>query len=199
MRRPLVAAAVLALSTAGCLLGGARLDRSTFFTLTTTVPTEAATAGSWDVTIGLGPVAIPSYLDRPQLVTRVGPNEVRLAPLARWAEPLREGFVRVLQQDLLIASGARQVVLHPWPVSTRMDLVVTIDVLRFEADTSGNAEIVARWTARRNADARVLASRESRTAERADGIGRAADVAALSRALGALAQEIATTLRTASG
>jgi hypothetical protein len=56
---------------------------------------------------------------RAQLVTRVGPNEVRFAPFDRWAEPLAESFGRTLQQDLLGVLGVDRVVLYPWSPSTR--------------------------------------------------------------------------------
>ncbi len=186
---------VVACVVVGCALPAPRADPSTFFALAASEPSPAVPAGSWDVALGLGPVAIPGYLDRPQLVTRVGPNELRLAPAARWAEPLREGIARVLQQDLAQASGARQVVRYPWPSAPRVDLAVAVDVLRFEPDAGGQVELAARWSVRELAQGHVLAVRESLVAEAAEGGGSGAQVAALSRALGRLAGEIATALR----
>src|SRR5262245_19194049 len=45
-------------------------------------------AGSGPVSIGVGPVIMPGYLDRTQIVTRSGPDRVKLASFHRWAEPL---------------------------------------------------------------------------------------------------------------
>jgi hypothetical protein len=186
---------LLIASLAGCALGSARPDRSTFFALAASEPDGAVPAGSWDAALGLGPVAIPGYLDRPQLVTRVGPNELKLAPVARWAEPLREGIGRALQQDLAAASGARQVALYPWPPTTHVDLAVAVDVLRFEPGARGDIELAARWSVRDTVHGRVLAVRESRLLEPLEGAGYGAEVAALSRALGQLAHEMAAALR----
>jgi len=185
--------ATCAVVAGGCL--GGRSDPAKLFTLTATIAPDGVPGESWDAALGLGPVAIPGYLDRPQLVTRVGPNELELTDVARWAEPLREGIARALQQDLLVASGARRVALYPWASAAGVDLAVAVDVLGFEAGPRGDAQLVARWTVRDVAGGRVLAFRESRLVEPAQGRGADAGVAALSRALGALAREIAATVR----
>jgi uncharacterized lipoprotein YmbA len=39
------------------------------------------------MTIGVGPVHLPEYLDRPEIVTRINPNELKLAEFDIWAEP----------------------------------------------------------------------------------------------------------------
>src|SRR6476660_6643335 len=105
------ALAACALAAGGCF-GAGQGRRCTLYTLTATTP-DGVPSGSMDAVLGLGPVAIPGYLDRPQIVTRVGPNELRLDEVARWGEPLRDGIARALQQDLLAASGARRVALYP--------------------------------------------------------------------------------------
>ena len=183
----------------GCSLPGPVVDRSTFFALTPDATADGSTPASLDVAVGLGPVTLPGYLDRPQLVRRVGPNELQLAHDARWAEPLREGLVRILQQDILVASGARSVTRYPWSTASHVDLAVAVDVLRFEASEGADAELVARWTVRELPHGRVVAAHDSRLTEPVDGSDTGAEVAALSQALGGLAREIAAALRSAHG
>ena len=192
---PIVAVATIAGS--GCRLPGPVIDRSTYFALSPDVAEDGRPAEPVDVAVGLGPVTLPGYLDRPQLVRRVGPTELRLASDARWAEPLRDGIVRTLQQNLLVASGARSVARYPWSAASHVDLVVTVDVLRFEADEHSEAELLARWSVREVPRGHVIAAHESRLAEPVDGKGTGAEVAALSRTLGGLAREIAAALRAA--
>ena len=195
MRRATLSVLVAACTLlGGCALFGTRSDPSTFFTLAPAELPDGSVAAPSDVTLGLGPVAIPGYLDRPQLVTRVGPNELRLAEFARWGEPLREGVVRVLRHDLVAASAARTVVLYPWSLAP-VQLAVAVDILRFEPNSRGEAELVARWSVRQVPEGRVLAARDSRIVERAEASGTGAQVAALSRALGALGREIAAAVR----
>lgn len=50
--------------------------------------------------IGIDPVKLPKYLDRPQLVTLTAPGELKLAEFHRWAEPFSAGFTRVLTGSL---------------------------------------------------------------------------------------------------
>ena len=183
---------------AACALAGKGSRPARFYALTVTESVGDPAPGSWDVSLGLGPVGIPAYLDRPELVTRVGPNELRLDAGARWAEPLRSGVVRALQQEILLASGARRVVLYPWTSAIPVDLVVAVDLLRFERNADGGVELVARWSVRELNRGGALFLRESRLQERVDGMGTAAEVAALSRALGALGGEIATAAREAT-
>ncbi len=59
-----------------------------------TVPLDRA------ISIGLGPVTLPEYLDRPQIVTRTDRNTVLLAEFDRWAEPLSGNVSRTLAENL---------------------------------------------------------------------------------------------------
>lgn len=186
---------VFAVVAGGCSLPGPVADRSTYFTLTPDVASDGPAPESLDITVGLGPVTLPGYLDRAQLVRRTNPNQLELAGSARWAEPLRESIVRILQQDLLAASGARAVTRYPWLAASGVDVVVAVDVLRFEAGEDREAELVARWSVRELAPARVVAVQESYLTEQVEGSGTAAEVAALSRTLGGLAREIAVALQ----
>ena len=172
----LIASATLGV---GCAFPRGRSEPATFFTLTPLETLDGAAGEPTKEVLGLGPVAIPGYLDRPQLVTRVGANEVQLAAVARWGEPIREGIVRVLRQNLMAASAARAVIVYPWTSAAPVDLAVAVDVLRFEPNGRGDAELV----------------RESRIVEHAEDAGTGAAVAALSRTLGALGREIAAAVR----
>ena len=81
---------------AACL--GPRSDPSAFYLLNATVAPVQAPA--LPVVLGVGPVTLPGYLDRPQLVVRVSENEIALAESDRWAERLDDNVVRILQADL---------------------------------------------------------------------------------------------------
>ena len=96
-------AAMLAVGLASCGTFSAQPDPSRFFTLS---PRLAAkdTGGSSEQTarlsVGIGPVSVPAYLDRQELVTRIGQNQLRLSERDRWAEPLSENIARVVSQNI---------------------------------------------------------------------------------------------------
>ena len=95
---------------------------------------DRRSCGSPGRTIGLGPIKLPEYLDRDEVVTRVGPNRLELSDKDRWAEPLNDNFRQVLAQDLTQSLGTHSVIFFPWVGTTHIDYQVRIDVYRFETD-----------------------------------------------------------------
>ena len=94
MRTPVAVVAALSLLPA-CL--GPRVDASRYFTLpaagTSAVGTPAAGspgAGATTPVVGLGPVTLPPYLSRPEVATRVGPEQLAYSSTDRWAAPLED-------------------------------------------------------------------------------------------------------------
>lgn len=190
MRRWLMSMLVLA---AACL--GPRPDLSAFFLLSPApAPTEAAPA---PVVLGIGPVTLPGYLDRPELVVRVNENEITLSETDRWAEPLAENLVRTLEENLSALLPGSTYVEHPWFESRAPEYAVSLDVRRFEADASGAVVLDAVWELARGG-ARLDGGRE-RIEEVASGPDRAAAVAAQSRALAELSRRLAASVRRAAG
>ncbi|MEJ2613246.1 MAG: ABC-type transport auxiliary lipoprotein family protein [Candidatus Thiodiazotropha sp.] len=50
-----------------------------------------------DITVGIGSVEIPEYLDRPQIVTLKGPHRLHLAEFHRWAGRLNNEMMQVVR------------------------------------------------------------------------------------------------------
>jgi uncharacterized lipoprotein YmbA len=72
-----------------------------------TIPSPATSQGP---VIGVGPITMPRYVDRPQIVTRVGRNQLALGEFDRWAEPLQNNVSRHRRRDptpCLANSGSR--------------------------------------------------------------------------------------------
>ena len=82
----LSACAALALLS-GCSLLEPRQDPTSFFVLSPEAQADAASAaGDAEKTqIALGPVRLPDYLLRPELVRRSGPNQLEPSRVDRWA------------------------------------------------------------------------------------------------------------------
>lgn len=143
-----------------------------------------------DLAIGVGPVTLPLYLDRPQIVLRRDPNRVELSEFDAWIEPLESMVPRLLAADLIRLLGTDEVVSLPQRQPIPLDYQVEVEVQRFDAETAGRAVLDARWVLTRGGE--VIRSRLSEIAETFDPAGGAdAMAAALSRALGTFAHEIA--------
>jgi uncharacterized lipoprotein YmbA len=198
MRTPIHAAALTAVvfTLAGCSILAPQVDPSRFYVLTATSNTtgDVGSPRPDGPTIGVGPIRLPDYLDRSQLVTRLGPNRVVFSDLERWAEPLEGNLSRVLVENLTFLLNTEKIVSLPALVPIPVRYEVPIAVQRFESDDEGTVELIARWAVRASADGKILHAAESRITEKG---GSHTDevVAALSRALGRLSEEIAAVIR----
>jgi uncharacterized protein len=187
----LLGAAVLA-ALAAC----APTRPTSFYTLSTVAePGAVASRSGKNPVIGLGPVTLPQYLDRPDIVTREGENQMRLAEFHQWAQPLDSLLNRTLAEDLFALLGAEDVIPLPQRREVPLDRVVEVDVNRFEADQGGEVVLDARWRVYEGDDETLLASGRSVVAEQGAPVpGYEAIVAAMSRAVGQVSAEIASAI-----
>ncbi|MBW2412733.1 MAG: membrane integrity-associated transporter subunit PqiC [Deltaproteobacteria bacterium] len=122
---------------------------SNFYVLSTLPESAAETRSDGDlnrIAVGIGPVILPDYLDRSQIVTRTSPNELKVAAFDRWAEPLKSSFPRILMENLAILLNTDRVAVYPWRKAIPIEYQVVVDVVRFDASPGGNAVLVARWS-----------------------------------------------------
>jgi len=157
---------------------------------------KAAPAGTGRrLAVALGPVTVPDYLDRTDIVRRATGNRLEFNADERWAEPLRAGL-----QRLLIAALAERLGPGYWVTAgtgrlSQIDIEVPVDIEAFEEDASGRAVLTASWEIRAGAHVtrdrtsyhRVLASTRVEDRVRAlsaDAADLAADLATAIRAHG---------------
>jgi uncharacterized lipoprotein YmbA len=151
--------------------------------------------------IAIGPVRIPDYLDRPQIVTRAGKNELRLSEFDRWAGSLESDVTCVLVEDISGLLPADRFSIVRWtpylesqvPASYRVAVLVD----RFEGTPGDSVLLKAQWEVfTRNRS--LLLKRESLIREQINGSSYDALVAAMSSALERLSQDIAGGIRSVS-
>lgn len=188
-----VALAALA-ALAACI--GPENHPSQFYVLAAVEP--AAERSPQGPALAVGPIALPRYLDRPQIVTRPTPNELAIAEYDRWGGRLDENVTQVLAENLSRRLGTSRILLFPAEGAARADLRVTASLSRFECiSANGECVLEARWQVLRPAEAGsapVIGASSLTT--RTDGQGYAAIAAAMSRLLGELAREIAAAVPT---
>lgn len=181
--------------------GGCAGTRSArFYTLTPSIVTgerPKAVSGEQGIAVAVGPVAIPDYLNRPQILTRSGPREIRLAEFERWAGSLEEDVSRVLAENLAALLSPDNVTVLRWGRGTQPVPAlyrVRVDVTRFEGTLGESVVLAARWSVFREEDGKILAARESNVKGPVEGQGYDALVNAMSRALATLSREIAAAI-----
>jgi len=99
-----------------------------------------------ELDLGLGPIALPDTLDRPQMVSRGERHRVELAEFHRWAGELRADMGRLMAARLMQRLGTQRLSLHPWPRQRRLDRQVRVEVLRFDGRLGGEALLKGNWT-----------------------------------------------------
>jgi uncharacterized lipoprotein YmbA len=194
---------LLGLSLAGCGTLSPRPNPSRFFTLTAIAqPGATATKDSSNpggISLGIGPIRLPSYLDRQEIVTRVSPNRFDVSENDRWAEPLETNFTRVLAQNLAVLLNTDQLVSYPWEMNRRPAYQVEVEVLHFETNAGGDVQLSARWTVLDPNKKIRLKSGETVLTRQPATKSTDASVAALSETLGDLSREIANAISAIEG
>ncbi|MGH8064574.1 MAG: PqiC family protein [Candidatus Entotheonellia bacterium] len=180
------------------MVGGCASQPSRFYLLSSSPNTEMASlgaSGEQGPTIGVGPVTLPRYLDRPQIVTRTSPYELKLAEFDRWAEALDTNFSRVLAENLSLLIPASRVVIAPWLRTTPIDYQIIVEVTHFLSQLGGESLLIADWTLFKGEGQQALMSGKSRFSASTGGQDYAAIVAAMSQTVASLSREIATAIR----
>lgn len=193
-RRASLILGVALLTAGGCsLLRSPTAPPTTFYVLTATAEPGEVPPGR-RLTLGLGPITLPPYLNRPEMVRRVAPNQLVFDEFNRWSEPLKDNVVRALGTDLDKLLGIERLVSYPWYSTTQIDYAVEISILRFEPQPDGQAVLDARWSIS-DSRGQPLVNHESHFEHPAGSAPQTA--AALSTMVGELARDIASALRTA--
>ncbi len=146
------------------------------------------------LSIGIGPIRIPEYLDQPQIVIRSAPNEIKASETYRWAEPLKNNFTRVLAQNLTGLLCTRSILFYPWKGGLPIDYRVEVEVIRFEGVLGGQVSLEAWWRILSREGKTLHVSKRSAFNEPASGEDYQSLVSTQSRLLENLSREIATSL-----
>jgi uncharacterized lipoprotein YmbA len=180
------------------VLSGCATPPTRFYVLPALTGAETVALSSGvkpDLTIGVGPVTLPPYLDRPQIVTRASRAKLELGEFDQWAAPLQDTFTRVLAENLSLLLGTDRILLHPWTRTTDVDYQVIVDVIRFDGGVGGEVVLAVRWSLI-GADGKERLMRKSHYQAPTNTRDYEATVTAMSRILADLSRDIAATLQT---
>ncbi|EXJ13383.1 PqiC family protein [Imhoffiella purpurea] len=187
----------IGLSVAAMLLGCASTPPSSFYTLAPMAPAAGEAERSWQaLSVGLGPVTFPVFLDRPQIVARETGNRLMIDEYHRWGGTLQDDFLRVWSENLGRLLGSSRILVLPSDIRYPLDYRVGAEVLAFEGTERGEAVLKVRWVVLEPARDRVLLVREDRYARPWSGAetDRDALIEALSGVLADFSRDVARAL-----
>lgn len=97
--------------------------------------------------IGMGPIQIPEYINRPQIVTRSSAFQLNVAEQHRWVEPLKENITRTLVIN--ISNNLQTNRVYWMPREDRqypLDIRIAIDIGRFDGQLGKEVLLESRWS-----------------------------------------------------
>ena len=152
-------------------------------------------SASYKYRVAIGPVEIPDYLDRPQIVSRTSRNELTLAEFDRWAGSLKDDITNVLSEDLSRLLYQNAVSVTPWEWGDSSDYRVAVDIRRLDIMPEGYVLMNARWNLIGKDGITILFTSESSAKEPIREQTYSAKVSSMSSALAKLSQDMAETLK----
>jgi uncharacterized lipoprotein YmbA len=140
-------------------------------------------------------IGLAGYLDRPEIVRNNADYRLRIPGGERWGEPLGDLVARILAEDLNLRLPGSSVFTSAGAISATADATVELDLQRFDMDASGQVLLVAQVAVSRGRGRGAAETRAVRLTVPPAGPGTTALVAAMSEAIGQLADRIAPLLR----
>ena len=176
---------------AGCSSSPPPVQFYTLNSLSEEMPQANTPDPDQNIAIGIGPVQIPQILDRPQIVTRTGPNKIKVDEFHRWAGPLRDGFTRILAENISLLLATDRVAVYPWDVDFNPQYRVAVNIRYFEGQLGENVLLDVVWRVSDLNSQEVRVVKTSVIKEPLSAGGYDALVAAKSQAIARLSREIA--------
>ncbi len=145
--------------------------------------------------IGVGPVTLAEYIDRPNVVIAESENQLGIAENHRWAGDLAASITRVTAANLGRRMNTGNVRTYPWQGDEGIRYQVTLDIRQLHGAADGHAVIEAGWRVYSLPERQIKASRTFVDREPLAADGYQPLVAAQSRLLSRLAGDIAAGLQ----
>jgi hypothetical protein len=141
-----VAAIVAAGLAVGCLGSSPKVSLYTMNAASDSLATSAPDG----LAIGVGPIRVPRYLDRPEWVTRPGGSTSRLEvdDIRRWAGGFSSNVLSTLGENLGAKLDTHQVVVYPAQTALALDYRIAVDFHAFEGIGGDEVVLRASWVIR---------------------------------------------------
>ena len=95
--------------------------------------------------IGVVPVTVAQYIDRPEIIVRRSHNELQILESDRWAEPVGATATRAMVENLSVLLPQSRVSTTPLRGSQRATYELSLDLTAFEVDEGGAAVLAGEW------------------------------------------------------
>ncbi|MEJ2620516.1 MAG: PqiC family protein [Candidatus Thiodiazotropha sp.] len=146
------------------------------------------------VRIGIAPVEVAGYLDRPQMIERQTTHRLELYEFDQWAGSLQENLLSLVSDQLQLQLRNMQVITYPWPSSMSPDYDLNLFISRFER-ADGQIVLQGRWSLTRRRSGQIVLMQQTRLKALFRGSGIEASVSAASQVVKRLSEHMAAEIR----
>lgn len=163
-----------------------------FYLIRSEIPLSKAVEKPSAPVIGLRPIALADYLDRPQIVLRKGEREIEYSQFDRWAEPLETQISTSLADSLGGRLKSYKVVSFPWRDAFEPDMEISISIFQLDGVADGPIRLRADWVITPGSGKKgIIAEKRCTLTAKCPEPGMPGVVAATENLLDQLSQEIA--------
>jgi len=145
--------------------------------------------------IAIGPIEIPEYLDRAEIVTRAKENQLMISEFDLWGGSIKTEISRVLIENIGSLLDRDGLAVVAWKTTMPESYRVPVILYRFDAVQDGSLTLRAQWAVFDKDGKSLLSFQEAIVTKPAKGSGYDVLVALMSEALGDLSKTIAENLR----
>jgi len=167
-----------------------------FYTLDSEAPALSKTTSM--LTLSIGPIDLPEYLDRPQMVLRDGNNRLLFDEFHRWGGALDQEIERVLAGRLAAQLGTQRIYGYPSRIVAESDYRIALDIRAFDGSLDDSVQLDVAWSLIDDRRAVVLEVQRSIYRERVAQADQAAYAAALGQLIERLGEDLAKAVQAAS-
>lgn len=185
---------ILAVAVLSIFGGCGTTPPARFYAITSTISALPLAADPTGAIVTIGPVQIPEYLDRPQIVTVTGTNELILGEYDLWAGSLKDDINRVLIENVSSLLGGA-VSVASWKTPLRNANKVPVSIVRIDAIPGKSVTLKAQWTVFAKDSRTPAAFKDATIAEPLTGTDYRSVVAAMSKVVSELSSLVAVSVK----
>ncbi|MFH1889167.1 MAG: PqiC family protein [Candidatus Omnitrophota bacterium] len=169
-----------------------------FYTLRPIDKGEAGTKLNiaFDIIIGVGPVRIPEYLNRPQIVTQDKNRMLKFSEFDRWGEPLDLALTRLIATNFTVMITGGNIEIYPWNLVIPVTYQVVADIVQLESELNKDLFIALQWSIFDVQNTKMLLTKRSEFSKPINPHNYAGMVQALSDVCVSLSSEMAREVAT---
>jgi uncharacterized lipoprotein YmbA len=144
--------------------------------------------------IGIGPVSIPTLLERKQIVTRLPDNSIKIAEFHQWASPLKDNVAQVLTHNLATLQTGDLIRTYPWSAYGAVDFRVIIDIIKFDTRPEQAVNLEANWAIMNEKTHTLISNGHTKIEHRLDDPSYPSAVKGLNNTLSEFSKELSVEL-----